>query len=46
MEYITTAINWVKSNKKKAIIGLVAVLIVLNWLGVIGGGEAAEVIGE
>ena len=45
MEYIKTAISWVKANKKKSIIGLVLVLIVLNWLGVIGGSEAA-CIGE
>jgi len=46
MEYITAAIDWVKSNKKKAVLGLIAILIVLNWLGVIGGEEAAAVIGE
>ena len=40
MEYIATAINWVKANKKKTVIGLVVVLIVLNMLGVIGGEEA------
>ena len=45
MEYITSAISWVKANKKKTIIGLVLVLIVLNWLGVIGGSETA-CIGE
>ena len=41
MEYIATAINWVKANKKKTVIGLVVVLIVLNMLGVIGGEEVA-----
>ena len=41
MEYITTAISWVKANKKKTVIGLVAILIILNMLGVIGGEEAA-----
>ena len=46
MEYITTAINWVKANKKKTVIGLVVVLVVLNLLGVIGGEEAAVVVGE
>jgi hypothetical protein len=46
MEYITGIIGWVKANKKKTVIGLVVVLIVLNMLGVIGGGEAAEVVGE
>ena len=46
MEYITTAINWVKANKKKAVIGLIVGLIILNALGIIGGGEAAEAIGE
>ena len=49
MEYISTAIGWVKANKKKTVIGLVVVLIVLNMLGVIGGGceeAACEVIGE
>ena len=49
MEYITTAINWVKANKKKTVIGLIVVLIVLNMLGAIGGGceeAACEVIGE
>lgn len=45
MEYVTTAINWVKANKKKTVIGLVVVLVVLNLLGVIGG-EAAAVVGE
>jgi hypothetical protein len=45
MEYITTAINWVKANKKKTVVGLVVVLVVLNLLGVIGG-EAAAVVGE
>ena len=45
MEYITTAINWVKANKKKAIIGLIVGLIILNALGIIGSGEAAA-IGE
>ena len=39
MEYISTAIGWVKANKKKTVIGLVVVLIVLNLLGVIGGGS-------
>ena len=43
MEYITTAINWVKANKKKTVIGLVVILIVLNMLGVIGGGSAETV---
>ena len=43
MEYITTAINWVKANKKKTVIGLVVVLIVLNMLGVIGGDSAETV---
>ena len=46
MEYVTTTINWVKANKKKTVIGLVVVLIVLNLLGVIGGEEAAAVVGE
>lgn len=49
MEYITTAINWVKANKKKTVIGLVVILVALNLLGVIGGGceeAACEVIGE
>ena len=46
MEYITTAINWVKANKKKAIIGLIVGLIILNSLGIIGGEEAVEAIGE
>ena len=49
MEYITTAISWVKANKKKTAIGLVVVLVLLNLLGVIGGGceeSACEVIGE
>ena len=46
MEYITSAIGWVKANKKKTIIGLVVVLIVLNMLGVIGGGEEAACVGE
>jgi hypothetical protein len=45
MEYVTTAINWVKANKKKTVIGLVVVLVALNFLGVIGG-EAAAVVGE
>jgi len=45
MEYIATAINWVKANKKKTVVGLVVVLVVLNMLGVIGG-EAAAVVGE
>ncbi len=39
MEYVTTAINWVKANKKKTVIGLVVALVVLNLLGVIGGSE-------
>ena len=46
MEYVTTVINWVKANKKKTVIGLVVVLVVLNLLGVIGGEEAAAVVGE
>ena len=46
MEYIATSIGWVKANKKKTVIGLVVVLIVLNMLGVIGGEEAAAVVGE
>jgi hypothetical protein len=47
MQYITTAINWVKANKKTTVIGLVAILIILNFLGVIGGGcEEATCIGE
>jgi|TARA_R110001592_G_scaffold151176_9_gene377477 hypothetical protein len=40
MKYVTTAINWVKANKKKTVIGLVVALVVLNLLGVIGGGSA------
>ena len=43
MEYITTAISWVKANKKKTVIGLVVILILLNLLGVIGG-ESADVV--
>ena len=49
MEYITTAIGWVKANKKKTVVGLVVILVVLNLLGVISGGcekAACEVIGE
>ncbi len=46
MEYIKTAISWVKANKKKTVIGLVAILIILNMLGVIGGEEAAACVGE
>ena len=42
MEYLTTAISWVKANKKKTIIGLVVILVVLNLLGVIGGGGCEE----
>jgi hypothetical protein len=42
MEYITTAISWVKANKKKTIIGLVVILVVLNLLGVIGGSGCEE----
>mgnify|MGYP001228525615 CR=1 FL=1 len=43
MEYVTTAINWVKANKKTAIIGLVVTLVVLNLLtGALGCG--AEVV--
>mgnify|MGYP003155201444 CR=1 FL=1 len=38
MEIIKGIIGWVKANKKKTIIGLVVILIVLNMLGVIGGG--------
>ena len=38
MEYLKTIIGWVKANKKKTIIGLVVILIILNMLGVIGGG--------
>ena len=43
MEYLKTVIGWVKANKKKTVIGLVVILILLNMLGVIGGGceEAA-----
>ena len=43
METIKGIIGWVKANKKKTIIGLVVVLIVLNMLGVIGGGDAEVV---
>ena len=43
MEYITTAISWVKANKKKTVIGLVVILILLNLLGVIGG-ESSDVV--
>ena len=46
MEIITGILGWIKANKKKTIIGLVVVLIVLNMLGVIGGSEVAETIGE
>ena len=38
MEIIKGIIGWVKANKKKTIIGLVVILIILNMLGVIGGG--------
>ena len=43
MEYITTAISWVKANKKKTVIGLVVILVLLNLLGVIGG-ESSDVV--
>ena len=49
MEIITGIIGWVKANKKKTIVGLVVILVVLNLLGVIGGGceeAACEVVGE
>ena len=39
MEYILGIIGWVKANKKKTVIGLAVILILLNLLGVIGGGE-------
>ena len=42
MEYILGIIGWVKANKKKTVIGLVVILILLNLLGVIGGGECGE----
>ena len=42
MEYILGIISWVKANKKKTVIGLVVILILLNLLGVIGGGECGE----
>ena len=41
MEIIKGIIGWVKANKKKTIIGLVVILIILNMLGVIGGGTDA-----
>ena len=39
MEIIKGIIGWVKANKKKTIIGLAVILIILNMLGVIGGGS-------
>ena len=42
MEYILGIIGWVKANKKKTVIGLAVILILLNLLGVIGGGECGE----
>ena len=42
MEYLKTIIGWVKANKKKTIVGLVVILVVLNLLGVIGGGGCEE----
>ena len=41
MEIITGIIGWVKANKKKTIVGLVVILVLLNLLGVIGGGSDA-----
>ena len=41
MEIIKGIIGWVKANKMKTIIGLVVILIILNMLGVIGGGTDA-----
>ena len=43
MEYVKGIIGWVKANKKKTVVGLVVILIVLNMLGVIGGGDAEVV---
>ena len=43
MEIIKGIIGWVKANKKKTVIGLVVILIVLNMLGVIGGGDGEVV---